>query len=266
MDAHAATLIPFGAHLAAIDEATERIAEALRMSWPGAPVPTCPEWQLLDLLAHLGMVHRWATAMLTDDRATIDNAARIEVEGRLTQDLPRWLREGAAQLRATLQAAPDDLEALVFLTEAPPAKQFWARRQCHETTVHALDALATQHERRLTAHDAWFGADLAADGVDELVCGFWQRGRNAHRSPDPYAVLLAPTDAPLAWLVEVGPDGTAARRMAGGSDSDHGATSDHVVSGSAVDLYLALWHRGGEVSDPDGIIARWAAGPGISWS
>ena len=35
--------------------------------------------------------------------------------------------------------APVDLEAFVFLNDAPAPRQFWARRQCHETTIHAVD-------------------------------------------------------------------------------------------------------------------------------
>lgn len=85
---------------------------------------------------------------------------------------------------------------MVFLKEAPPAKSFWARRQCHETTVHALDALGAVRGRPLTAADAWFDDDLALDGIDELLIGFWQRGKFAIRSAIPYAVLVRPTPLP----------------------------------------------------------------------
>ena len=104
-------------------------------------MPTCPGWTVRDLLAHQGMVHRWATAVVRgDDPATVDDAA-IEAEGRAAPDPVGWLLDGAAALVDALQAAPDDLAVMTFLKEAPPARQFWARRQCHETTVHALDAL-----------------------------------------------------------------------------------------------------------------------------
>lgn len=258
-----APLLSFDAHLAGIAAATERVDEALRMSWPGAPVPTCPGWQLLDLVAHLGMVHRWATAALIGDEATMADSARLEAEGRMAQHLDRWLGEGSTRLREALLAAPDDLHAMVFLKEAPPAKLFWARRQCHETTLHAVDAVAAQGERAISAHDAWFDAELAADGVDELVIGFWQRSRSAHRSPTPYAVLLRPTDVAHAWVVEVDQDGTRSRRVYA-TDTTYRDSTDHEVSGSAVDLYLALWHRGGDVDDEDGVLERWGS-HGIRW-
>ena len=73
--------------------------------------------------------------------AEVDDAA-LEAEGRAAADPVGWLLDGAAPLVDALQSAPDDLAAMTFLKEAPPARAFWARRQCHETTVHALDALS----------------------------------------------------------------------------------------------------------------------------
>lgn len=37
------------------------------------------------------------------------------------------------------------------------------------------------------------------------------------------------------------------------------------LSGSAVDLYLALWNRGGTVDDPDEVLARWRSPAKITW-
>ena len=74
---------------------------------------------------------------------------------------------------------------MTFLKDAPPARAFWARRQCHETTVHALDALSALEARPLTADDVWLTDALAADGVDELLVGFWQRRTKGPRSRNP---------------------------------------------------------------------------------
>ena len=53
-----------------------------RAAGADAPVPTCPGWTVRDLLAHQGMVHRWATAVVRgDDPAGVDDTA-IEAEGR----------------------------------------------------------------------------------------------------------------------------------------------------------------------------------------
>ena len=144
-------------HLAGIDAAVDRMAVWSRAAGPDAPVPTCPGWTVRDLLAHQGMVHRWATAVVRgDDPATVDDAA-IEAEGRAAPDPVGWLLDGAPALVSALESAPDDLAVMTFLKQAPPARQFWARRQCHETTVHALDALSAlrgpaPHRGRRLAH------------------------------------------------------------------------------------------------------------------
>ena len=254
--------VSFERHLTGLLEAADRLARAVSTSWLGADVPTCPEWTVIDLLAHTGMVHRWALAAIRGDRETMGDAELIEEEGRTTPDPARWLRAGAEQVAQALDEATDDLEAMVFLKEAPPPKLFWARRQCHETTIHALDAVAARDGRRLTAADAWFDAELAADGVDELLVGFWQRGRSGPRAEHPYRAVVRATDLDAGWLLEVGPDRTVTTRCGAGPDVEADAT----LSGPAVDLYLALWNRGGSVDDPAGLLDRWHEQSPITWS
>ena len=275
MSTTAPPLVSFRDHLDSLAAATERLASAASSTWLGAEVPTCPEWTLLDLVAHAGMVHRWATAAVEGDRETMGDAGLLEEEGRTSPDPPAWLRAGSARLAEVLEAADDDLEAYVFLKEAPPAKRFWARRQCHETTIHALDALAARRGRRLVAGDVWFGPELAVDGVDELLVGFWQRGKSGPRSVSPYAALVRATDIGAAWLLEVGPDRTVTTRVDPAADGAAlalaqaepvGSDLAGIVTGPAVDLYLALWNRGGEVEDPAGLLPSWHAQTPITWS
>ena len=103
-----------------------------------APVPTAPEWNVRQLIAHQGMVHRWATANVNGVRGRL--RARCEAEGLEAADPVLWLRDGGLRLIKALQEAPEDLEAPVFLKNAPDPRHFWARRQCHETTIHSIDA------------------------------------------------------------------------------------------------------------------------------
>jgi hypothetical protein len=42
----------------------ERLATVASSTDPGAPVPTCPDWSLRDLVHHVGGVHRWATGFV----------------------------------------------------------------------------------------------------------------------------------------------------------------------------------------------------------
>jgi uncharacterized protein (TIGR03083 family) len=267
MSTPAPPLVSFRDHLDALAAATERFASAASSSWMGAEVPTCPDWTMLDLVAHAGMVHRWATAAVEGDRETMGDAELIAEEGRTSPDPPAWLRAGSARLAEALEAAADDLDAYVFLAQAPPAKLFWARRQCHETTIHALDAVAARAGRALTAEDTWFGPDLAVDGIDELLVGFWQRRKSGPRSATPYAALVRATDVDAAWLLQVGPERTVTTRLdmgAAAGDDIAGALAG-TVAGSAVDLYLALWNRGDDVDDPAGLVRSWRCETPILW-
>ena len=248
-------------HLAGVDAAIDRMAVWARTAGPDAPVPTCPGWAVRDLLAHQGMVHRWATAVVRgEDPAGVDDAA-LEAEGQAADDPVGWLLDGAAPLVDALRSAPDDLAVMTFLKEAPPARAFWARRQCHETTVHALDALSALERRPLGGDDVWLTDALAADGVDELLVGFWQRRTKGPRSEAPYAATVVATDGP-AWEIEVSDQSPVTRRREPGEGMHAGART---VRGSARDLYLALWNRGGAVDDPSGLLEAWREGGAISW-
>ena len=83
----------------------------------GAPVPTCPGWTVRDLVAHQGMVHRWASAVLAGQRG--DGAELVEREGLESPDILAWLDDGARDLLAALAFAPADLDAWFFLKDAP---------------------------------------------------------------------------------------------------------------------------------------------------
>lgn len=271
MDVHAPCLIPVDDHIGGLSEAAAVLARSAGHTWLGARVPTCPDWDVLDLVAHQGMVHRWAIAAIRGDEAGMGNAALTETEGRTASDPIAWLRAGARELEHAFEQAPPDLQAFTFLKEAPSPKEFWARRQCHETTIHALDALAAETGRVARADDTWFGQDLAADGIDELLIGFWQRSRGGLRSTIPYAVHVVPHDAPVSWVVRVSDQPVRVRRMTaerieGSTGADEGVPADALtLSGGAVDLYLALWNRGGTVDDPDEVLTRWREPAKITW-
>ena len=173
-------------------------------------------------------------------------------------DPVRWLRDGAERLIATIETAPDDLDALVFLVDAPPAKRFWARRQCHETTIHAVDALSAALGRYPRADDTWISRDVAVDGIDELLTGFMPRPRSRLRSDDPTTIAVLPDDADARWTVTVTQRPPTTVREASPDDADI------VLCGSSVALYLSLWNRSDELEDSG--LDLWAEGARVTWA
>ena len=248
-------------HVDALEVGAGRLAQWATQAGLDAPVPTCPGWTVRDLLAHQGMVHRWATAVVRgDDPASVDDEA-LEAQGRDAPDPVAWLGAGAADLVSALRTASDDLDVMTFLRDAPPPRAFWARRQCHETTVHALDAVAAASGRPLTGADAWLDDTMAVDGVDELLVGFWQRRTKGPRSEQPYTATVSATNGPT-WVLDVRQEHPVTRRLAGGDAIPAGVRA---LSGTAADLYLALWNRGGEVEDTTDLLTEWRAPGAITW-
>lgn len=225
----------------------------------GAAVPTCPGWTVRDLLAHTGMVHRWATAVVAGEHPKQVDTEALERAGLDAPDVVDWVDVGLEDLLRTLDRAPEDLDAWFFLPGAASPRLGWSRRQCHETTMHAVDALAAALGRPPSGTEVWFGTDLAADGLDELLTGFLPRPRTAFRLPAPRRVLVRPSDTDQAWTVDLGPDGASVVR------GEHGEPAT-VLHGTATQLYLGLWNRGAEVSEEgEPLLLQWAAGQRVSW-
>jgi hypothetical protein len=58
------TLLSLDDHLGALVRSGAALGEAAAAAGLEAKVPTCPAWDVTDLLVHQGMVHRWAAANL----------------------------------------------------------------------------------------------------------------------------------------------------------------------------------------------------------
>jgi uncharacterized protein (TIGR03083 family) len=258
---------PVRAHLEAVREAMVAFVRHAERAGLRAPVPTTPGWTVRRLVAHQGMVHRWATGQV---RHVSVDASEAEQAGVDAEDPLEWLRDGAIDLVQALVHAPPDLQALVFLADAPRPRQFWARRQAHETTVHAVDALAASLGRLPHAAEAgWIGPDVALDGIDELLTGFLPRPSSRLVAPEPVRLVVLPDDADRGWCLDVGPDCRSTTRLRGGERLPAGPGEVLELRGSARALYLTLWNRSVDAV-PEGLEARWhdwwCATAGVRWT
>jgi uncharacterized protein (TIGR03083 family) len=257
-DASLATPGPLGVTLDDLGEGLGAAATVLRANAMAAGldarVPTCPDWTVLDLVAHQGMVHRWAASHLRGE--PVDPPEPLEREGRESADPLGWFDEGATGLLQAIVDAPDDLDAVVFLSEAPAPRLFWTRRQCHETTLHAVDALGARLGRPARAEETWIRPAVALDGIDELLVGFVTRRKEGASPGTPTRLLVRPDGADVAWLVDLDTGRPIrTRRVRPESLEGAGSRSDHSLAGDPVDLYLRLWSRG--AAEPVDEIERW---------
>ncbi|WP_246060609.1 maleylpyruvate isomerase family mycothiol-dependent enzyme [Nocardioides dongxiaopingii] len=232
------THLTFEQHLAGFHTAMTELARHAGRGGLDVDVPSCPEWTVRRLIGHQGADHRWAAASLRGQDLAWEP---LEKAGRSSPDPVEWLRDGAIELVRTLVASPADVSAPTFLHDAPPPRRFWARRQCHETTVHAVDVLAARLGRLPRADETWIDADVALDGVDELLLGFVPRSRSRLRSTTPLTLAVTITDAAHGYTVRVSDEPPVVVRHDGPVEGDRS------VEGTAVQVYLALWHRSDEL-------------------
>ena len=253
-----ATYLAFDQLLTAIRSAAERFHDHADQAGLEAAVPSCPEWDVAALLSHEGMVHRWAAANLRgdSDHRTEDS----EAAAAAAPNLLAWFDEGARALLETLIKTPADLEAMVFLSNAPVPRLFWARRQAHETTIHAVDAQAAALQRLPRPDETMIDEDLAADGIDELLRGFLPRGGSNLRSETPYVIEIRAIDVNQQWQIAVSDQAPLSVR---------GTTRlpDAVISGTARELYLGLWNRTEHLTAEgrEDVVEQWRRRVRVRW-
>jgi uncharacterized protein (TIGR03083 family) len=240
----------------------------------GRPVPTCPDWNLRQLVEHIGRGHRAGLDLIRDGVTGPVSAdpGSIPVPG--DDELPGWLRDGARDLVDTVASAGPERPVWNYLGVDLHAG-FWVRRMAHDTAVHRFDASlvvgrplsrgAGAGAEPVADPAAGLGADpaaerdvdLAADGVSEWLMVVTSPGAAALK-PD-VGVAIRGTGQTLhlhatdgAGLGDSG--GWIIRRDPGGASWRHGhGRADVEVHGRAFDLLLALLGRIGLTDDRLGI-------------
>lgn len=240
----------FGTWMDALRKEGLRMAEVTSGVSPDAPVPSCPDWSVRDLVRHTGRVHRWAGLMIAEGRMTpSSNLEEIIPEGWPSDaGLAGWLREGHDRLVKTLENAPTDLRCWTIMN-APVPRDFWARRQAHETSIHRVDAEL--------AADTVTGFDPmhAADGIDELLVWFIGRPGRSPSAPTEMTLGVFAADVDQGWTAMLGPETARGHREL--------RNPDCTVSGTAADLYPYLWNRTPlgdlQVEGDPGVLEQWRA-------
>ena len=217
-----------------LDALTSRFAAAAdRVRHWDASVPTCPRWTIRKLVIHVGTIHAWALSCLGAESEP--EVPRFVDHG---EALPLWYRDRASALVSALRETPPDAPSWTLWGRHVAA--FWARRQVHETAVHGVDLVTTLATSGDPQPEPWaVSASLALDGLREVVDGFYPRQIRLGRTPGlPGTVrfkVLSEDGESVAILDALGTRYT---------ESGSGETYRGTVSGSAEQLYLAVWGRG----------------------
>jgi uncharacterized protein (TIGR03083 family) len=214
---------------AAIRTEADALVAAAERAPLDATIPSCPDWDVAELLGHMGRVYRWA-------------AACVETNALVSpHDLPRppernervaWVHEGATRILEVLDQ-PADAPAWTWAPSGTVG--FWQRRQAHESAVHRVDAeLASGPPARVPR-------DLAVDGIDEWLALLPNRFGVPPITGNGETVHLHCTDGDGEWLIRLAPDGLEVEAI-------H-AKGDVAVRGPASDLLLVMMRR----QPPDGV-------------
>ncbi|HEX8343345.1 MAG TPA: maleylpyruvate isomerase family mycothiol-dependent enzyme [Actinoplanes sp.] len=178
------------------------------------PVPSCPGWNVGQLVRHLGGGQRWAETAVRTRAASPPPDDHFRDLSRYTDEDPvalaDWLADSAAGLADTLRAAGPD--ATMWTPVAGGSSSFYARRFTHETVIHRADATLA------VGRDFDLDHDVAIDAVDE-----WMELGSLPEMFDFYPErreLLGPgrtlhfhaTDTPAEWVVDLTRDVLAWRR------------------------------------------------------
>lgn len=243
-------------HIEVLRREGELLACAAERSTWDTQIPTCPEWNMRDLVRHMGGIHRWAAMHVRESRQRPVNGFEEAVPDGWPPDeqLLEWFRDGHARLVETLSAASPDVQCFTFLP-APSPLAFWARRQAHETAIHRADSEAPGGS--VTPYPTEF----ARDGLDELLLAFFVRSAGRLTSAEPRSLHVHATDTEGEWLVRFKADAAEVT-------AEHG-TADCTVAGKASDLYLLMWNRrraeGLDVQGDARVLDLWRSQATIRW-
>lgn len=182
-------------HIEWIRRYSDDIAELAVPSNLELDVPSCPKWNMGDLVVHLGFVQAfWARNLLARNADAALRDGRDDVAPGDTE-LAAWFRSCSAELLRALEEVGEDAACWTWWGE-PATSSAVARHQVQEASLHRYDA-----QLALGAPDP-LDTDVAEDGFDEFLT---VHGEELHASPGTTVVFRA-TDVARVWRVGTGPE------------------------------------------------------------
>ncbi|HZU71587.1 MAG TPA: maleylpyruvate isomerase family mycothiol-dependent enzyme [Acidimicrobiales bacterium] len=208
---------------------------------PGDPVPTCPDWKVLDLATHLGEFIGFWTHVLCEGTGR----PKTPWNPAPANDLAPWFAEIGGHLVAELAAASGDTPVWTW-SPTDQTAGFVARRCAHELTVHRVDA------ELVSGSHGPIDPDIAADGIDEMFM-IATDGPRAGAAGNGETLHVHGTDRPAEWFVTLAPTGTTV-------EARH-EKADLALRGPVAELELLLYQRptsaGIERLGDEGVLDAW---------
>lgn len=218
----------YAEHVDAVARELDALLAAVAAGPLSAPVPTCPEWTVGDLVGHVGELCGFYTHVLCEGSGREKPPMPDPPEGDARRD---WLAGLAELLVRELRATPPDTPTWSWY-EPDRSARFVARRCANELAVHRHDAQA--------ARGAGQPIDpaLAVDGIDELLERVVVVAHRPNGEASGQTIHLHGTDEHVSgaeWLLTLLPDRIEVAHT-------H-AKGDLALRGGVSDLELLLYGR-----------------------
>jgi len=201
------------------------------VSSPKAPVPSCPGWDVSQLVNHLGFIYSRTALIVAERRTEPPDRSELPVA---PVDGARigWFAAQRTAVLAALEATDDDVLMWNFAADGPAAVTFWPRRMVHETLIHRVDAELSEG-----LVPAPSDPEVAADTLAEFFELLFPRLEAKLCENGPASSLhIQATDVPGAeWTVDLRAEESVITR-------EH-RKADAAVRGSAFELSCWAWSR-----------------------